>query len=198
MLAELDHLHALGWRGSVFLVDDNFIGNKKEALRLLPALADWQRERGYPFDFFTEASVNLAKLEPLLDAMVAAGFTMTFLGIESPNPEALRKTNKPQNTDRGDDQHLLHAVTAIQRKGIEVTGGFILGLDGDGPEVFDAQVAFIQAAGIPVAMVGLLTALRGTDLSTPASNARGGCSPSRAATMSRSPSTSSPSSTARS
>jgi radical SAM superfamily enzyme YgiQ (UPF0313 family) len=164
MLAELDRLYALGWRGSVFLVDDNFIGNKKEALRLLPALADWQRERGYPFDFYTEASVNLARLEPLLDAMVTAGFTMTFLGIESPNPEALRKTKKPQNTDRGDDHHLLHAVTAIQRKGIEVTGGFILGLDGDGPEVFDAQVAFIQEAGIPIAMVGLLTALRGTDL----------------------------------
>jgi len=164
MLGELDRLHALGWRGSVFLVDDNFIGNKKEALRLLLALADWQRERGYPFDFYTEASINLAQLEPLLDAMVAAGFTMTFLGIESPNPEALRRTNKSQNTDRDDDQHLLHAVTAIQRKGIEVTGGFILGLDGDGPEVFDAQVAFIQEAGIPIAMVGLLTALRGTDL----------------------------------
>ncbi len=164
MLAEFDRLHALGWRGSVFLVDDNFIGNKKEAMRLLPALADWQRERGYPFELYTEASVNLAKLEPLLDAMVAAGFTMAFLGIESPNPEALRRTNKRHNTDRVDDHHLLHAVTAIQSKGIEVTGGFILGLDGDGPEVFDAQVAFIQEAGIPTAMVGLLTALRGTDL----------------------------------
>jgi radical SAM superfamily enzyme YgiQ (UPF0313 family) len=164
MLAEFDRLHELGWRGPVFLVDDNFIGNKKEALRLLPALAGWQRERGYPFDLYTEASVNLARHEPLLDAMVAAGFTMAFLGIESPNPEALRRTNKQQNTDRGDPNHLLHAVTAIQRKGIEVTGGFILGLDGDGPEVFDAQVAFIQEAGIPIAMVGLLTALRGTDL----------------------------------
>lgn len=166
MLAELDRLHALGWRGSVFLVDDNFIGNKKEALRLLPALAAWQRERGYPFDFYTEASVNLAKLEPLLDAMVDAGFTMTFLGIESPNPAALKETKKTQNIDRGDDQYLLHAVQKIQAKGIEVSGGFILGLDGDGPEVFDAQVAFIQEAGIPMAMVGLLTALRGTDLYT--------------------------------
>jgi len=164
MLRELDRLYALGWRGPVFLVDDNFIGNKREALRLLGAVADWQRERGYPFDLYTEASVNLARLEPLLDAMVAAGFTMAFLGIESPNPEALRRTHKRQNTDRGDDNHLLHAVAAIQEKGIEVTGGFILGLDGDGPEVFDAQVAFIQQAGIPIAMVGLLTALRGTDL----------------------------------
>jgi radical SAM superfamily enzyme YgiQ (UPF0313 family) len=164
MVAEFDRLHALGWRGPVFLVDDNFIGNKKEALRLLPALAEWQRERGYPFDLYTEASVNLAKLEPLLDAMVAAGFTMAFLGIESPNPTALKRTKKSQNTDRDDEHYLLHAVRKIQEKGIEVTGGFILGLDGDGAEVFDAQVAFIQEAGIPTAMVGLLTALRGTDL----------------------------------
>jgi radical SAM superfamily enzyme YgiQ (UPF0313 family) len=164
MLAEFDRLHGLGWRGPVFLVDDNFIGNKKEALRLLPALADWQRARGYPFDLYTEASVNLAKIEPLMDAMVEAGFSMAFLGIESPNPEALRRTNKLQNTARDDRDHLLHAVTAIQEKGIEVTGGFILGLDGDGPEVFDAQVEFIQRAGIPTAMVGLLTAMRGTNL----------------------------------
>jgi radical SAM superfamily enzyme YgiQ (UPF0313 family) len=196
MLAELDRLHELGWRGPVFLVDDNFIGNKKEALRLLPAVAAWQRAHGYPFDLYTEASVNLAKLEPLLDAMVAAGFTMAFLGIESPNPEALLRTKKVQNTDREDEHHLLHAVTAIQRKGIEVTGGFILGLDGDGPEVFDAQVDFIQEAGIPTAMVGLLTALRGTDLYARLER-EGGCSPSRAATTSRSRSTSAPSSTAR-
>ncbi len=164
MLGELDRLYATGWRGAVFLVDDNFIGNKREALRLLPAVADWQKQRGYPFDFYTEASVNLAKLEPLMDAMVDAGFTMTFLGIESPNPEALKKTNKVQNTARDDHEYLLHAVETIQRKGLEVSGGFILGLDGDGPEIFDAQVEFIQRAGIPMAMVGLLTAIRGTDL----------------------------------
>ena len=164
MLAELERLHELGWRGPVFLVDDNFIGNKKEALRLLPAVARWQEARGFPFDLFTEASVNLAQSEPLMDAMVAAGFSMVFLGIESPNPEALKLTKKSQNTDRNDRDHLLHAVRAIQRKGMEVSGGFILGLDGDGPEVFDAQVEFVQKAGIPTAMVGLLTALRGTDL----------------------------------
>jgi len=166
MIAELDALHDTGWRGAVFLVDDNFIGNKKEALRMLPAVADWQRERGYPFGLYTEASVNLAQLDPLMDAMVDAGFSMVFLGIESPNPEALKKTKKVQNTSRGDDDFLLHAVRTIQRKGIEVSGGFILGLDGDGPEVFDAQVDFIQEAGIPMAMVGLLTAIRGTDLYT--------------------------------
>lgn len=164
MLAELDRLYEIGWRGPVFLVDDNFIGNKREALRLLPAVAEWQRARRYPFSFFTEASVNLAKLEPLMDAMVDAGLGMVFLGIESPNPEALKQTKKTQNTDKEDEHFLLHAVRTIQRKGIEVSGGFILGLDGDGPEVFDAQVEFIQEAGIPRAMVGLLTALRGTDL----------------------------------
>jgi radical SAM superfamily enzyme YgiQ (UPF0313 family) len=164
MLAELDALYATGWRGAVFLVDDNFIGNRRDALRLLPEIAAWQRPRAYPFDLFTEASVNLAKHEPLMDAMVAAGFSMVFLGIESPNPAALETTRKSQNVAKGDGDYLLRAVRTIQRKGLEVSGGFILGLDGDGPEVFDAQVAFIQAAGIPRAMVGLLTALRGTDL----------------------------------
>ena len=164
MLTELDRLYEIGWRGPIFLVDDNFIGNKREAARLLPAVAEWQRARRYPFDLFTEASVNLAKLEPLMDAMVEAGFSMVFLGIESPNPEALKQTKKPQNIDKGDENFLLHAVRTIQRKGLEVSGGFILGLDGDGPEMFDAQVEFIQEAGIPRAMVGLLTALRGTDL----------------------------------
>ena len=164
MIAELDALHDLGWNGPVFLVDDNFIGNRREAMRLLPEIAAWQRRRAFPFDLFTEASVNLAQHEPLMDAMVAAGFSMVFLGIESPNPEALKRTRKSQNVQRGDGDFLLHAVRKIQAKGIEVSGGFILGLDGDGPEVFDAQVAFIQEAGIPRAMVGLLTAMRGTDL----------------------------------
>jgi radical SAM superfamily enzyme YgiQ (UPF0313 family) len=164
ILAELDRLYELGWRGSVFLVDDNFIGNKREALRLLPAIAEWQRARRHPFNLLTEASVNLAKLEPLMDAMVEAGFTLVFLGIESPNPEALKRTKKAQNTDREDDHYLLHAVRTIQRKGMEVSGGFIVGLDGDGPEIFDAQIDFIQEAGIPRAMVGMLSALRGTDL----------------------------------
>ncbi len=164
LLVELDRLYELGWRGPVFLVDDNFIGNKREALRLLPSVAEWQRKRNHPFDLYTEASVNLAKLEPLMDAMVDAGFTMVFLGIESPNPVALQQTQKVQNTERGNEGYLLQAVRRIQEKGMEVSGGFILGLDGDGPEVFDAQVEFIQEAAIPMAMVGLLTALRGTDL----------------------------------
>jgi len=166
MLAELDALYSLGWRGALFLVDDNFIGNRKEAMRLLPVVAAWQKEHGSPFDLYTEASVNLARHEPLMGAMVEAGFSMVFVGIESPNPEALRRTNKPQNTSRGDEDYLLRAVRTMEEKGLEVTAGFILGLDGDGPEVFEAQVDFIQSAGIPIAMVGLLTAMRGTNLYT--------------------------------
>ncbi len=164
VLAEFDFLYRLGWRGPVFLVDDNFIGNKKAALELLPDVSRWQRERRHPFSLFTEASVNLARMEPLMDAMVDAGFTMVFLGIESPTPEALLKTNKKQNVSHGKDDFLLEAVRKIQERGMEVTGGFILGLDGDGEGVFDAQIDFVQKAGIPLAMVGLLTAIRGTDL----------------------------------
>ncbi|HXK58906.1 MAG TPA: B12-binding domain-containing radical SAM protein [Acidobacteriota bacterium] len=164
VLGELDLLYRLGWRGSVFLVDDNFIGNKKAALELLPDVSRWQRERGYPFSLFTEASVNLARMDSLMDAMVDAGFSMVFLGIESPNPAALLKTNKKQNVSHGNGNFLLEAVRKIQHKGMEVAGGFIVGLDGDGEGVFDAQIDFIQEAGIPLAMIGLLTALKGTDL----------------------------------
>ncbi len=164
ILAEFDVLYHLGWRGRMFLVDDNFIGNKRDAMRVLPEIAKWQKARNYPFSLYTEASVNLSGLDDLLDAMVDAGFTMAFLGIETPNREALLKTKKAQNTHRHDDNFLLNAVRKIQEKGLEVTAGFILGLDSDGEEAFDAQIEFIQQAGIPTAMVGLLSALKGTDL----------------------------------
>jgi len=164
ILAEFDVLYNLGWRGRMFLVDDNFIGNKRDALHVLPEIARWQKARNYPFSLYTEASVNLSGLDDLLDAMVDAGFTMAFLGIETPNRKALLKTKKAQNTHRHDDNFLLNAVRKIQEKGLEVTAGFILGLDSDGEEAFDAQIEFIQQAGIPTAMVGLLSALKGTDL----------------------------------
>jgi radical SAM superfamily enzyme YgiQ (UPF0313 family) len=164
VLAEFDLLYKLGWRGRVFLVDDNFIGNKRDAMRLLPEVARWQKEKNYPFSLYTEASVNLATMEPLMDAMVDAGFFMTFLGIETPNPEALLRTKKKQNTKKGQESFLLDAIHKIQGKGMEVSAGFILGLDGDREDVFDAQVQFIQESGIPMAMIGLLTALKGTDL----------------------------------
>ena len=164
MVTEFDSLRQLGWKGPLFLVDDNFIGNKREAMNLLPVIAEWQKAHGYPFSLSTEASVNLAHMDELMDAMVEAGFDTVFLGIETPNPKALIKTKKPQNTSRKEEDFLFHAVRKIQRKGMQVQGGFILGLDSDDEGVFDAQIEFIQQAGIPVAPIYLLTALRGTDM----------------------------------
>ncbi len=164
VVAELDSLYRLGWRGPVFLVDDNFIGNKRDALNLLPAIAAWQKARGYPFTLITEASANLALLEELMDAMIEAGFDTVFVGIETPNPEALIKTKKQQNTSKTEENYLFSAVRKIQQRGMQVQGGFILGLDSDGEGVFDAQIEFIQQTGIPVAPIYLLTALKGTDM----------------------------------
>ena len=166
MVEEFEALYRLGWRGYVFLVDDNFIGNKRDALNMLPAIADWQRAHRYPFQLFTEASVNLARMDSVMDAMIEAGFNGVFLGIETPNPKALAITKKPQNISRREEDYLLKAVRKIQHRGMQVMGGFILGLDGDDERVFDAQIQFIQDAGIPMALVGLLTALKGTDLYT--------------------------------
>jgi len=160
VLAELDALHAAGWRAGVFVVDDNFIGDKRKARELLSALAGWQERRGHPFGMTTEASVNLAADEGLMDAMVAAGFTAVFLGIETPSAEALADAGKAQNLrlDLG------RAVETLTRRGLEVMGGFIVGFDSDRPEVFEAQRRFIAGVPIPLAMVGLLTALPGTAL----------------------------------
>ena len=164
MLAEFDLLYGLGWRGALFLVDDNFIGNRRDALRLLRALIPWQRARNYPFTLCTEASMNLVEYEELMDAMIQAGFTSVFVGIETPTPAALLATKKPQNVSKADPDYPLHAVHTLQAKGFEVMGGFILGLDGDTPEAFDTHIRFIQQAAIPMAMEGLLTVLKGTDL----------------------------------
>lgn len=160
ILAELDQLYALKWRGSVFLVDDNFIGNKKLVKELLPAIAEWNNSHGRPFAFFTEASVNLADDKELLELMQAAGFFRVFLGIETPDEAGLKLAQKYQNTKRS----LLDCVKRIQRYGMEVMAGFIVGFDSDTAEVFDRQVEFIQESGIPLAMVGLLQALPGTQL----------------------------------
>ena len=164
VVAELDSLFRLGWRGPVFLVDDNFIGNKRDALRLLPAIAEWQKARRYPFTLITEASANLALMDAMMDAMVEAGFDTVFVGIETPNPEALLKTKKSQNTSKHQENFLFSAVRKIQQHGMQVQGGFILGLDSDDEGVFDAQIEFIQETGIPVAPIYLLTALKGTDM----------------------------------
>ena len=164
MVNEFEFLYQLGWRGMLFLVDDNFIGNKRDAMKLLPVIAEWQKSHGYPFILSTEASVNLARMDELMDAMTEAGFDTVFLGIETPNPKALLKTKKAQNTNRRDDNYLFNAVRTIQHKGMQVQGGFILGLDEDDESVFDAQIEFIQEAGIPVAPIYLLTALKDTDM----------------------------------
>ena len=165
-MAEFDRLYELGWRGPLFLVDDNFIGNKREVARLLPVIAEWQKARGHPYSLFTEATVNLVRMNDLMDVMIEAGFDAVFLGIETPNPKALRKMKKPQNLDMRDDNYLFTSVRRIQQKGMMVLGGFILGLDDDDDNAFDAQIEFIQEAGIPIALVGLLTALKGTNLWT--------------------------------
>jgi radical SAM superfamily enzyme YgiQ (UPF0313 family) len=158
--AELDALYAGGWRGSVFFVDDNFIGNRRLAKRSLAALKRWQRERGFPFRFYTEASVNLGADEELMRLMREAGFNFVFLGIETPSIESLTGANKPINANLD----LLETVRRIQAHGIEVSSGFIVGFDEDTDDIFDRQIAFIRDAGIPIAMVGILIALEGTDL----------------------------------
>jgi radical SAM superfamily enzyme YgiQ (UPF0313 family) len=160
VIAELGQLYLLGWRGPVFVVDDNFIGNRRAARQLLPELAAWQASHGHPFELFTEASVNLAGDDALLAAMVAAGFTSVFVGIETPSEAGLREAGKSQNL-RLD---LRTAVDRITGAGIEVMGGFIVGFDSDDPSIFAAQRAFLDDAPIPLAMIGLLTALPGTAL----------------------------------
>ena len=160
VLAELEALRDAGWRGGVFIVDDNFIGNRPAVRKLLPEVIAFQERHGYIFDFITEATVNLAADDALMNQMVAAGFTQIFLGIESPSTEALAATQKTQNL-RID---LLAAVEDLSSAGLEVMAGFIVGFDEDGPEIFEAQRAFIQSSPIPIAMAGLLMALPETQL----------------------------------
>lgn len=160
VIAELNAITARGWRGRVFFVDDNFIGNRHRLKTdLLPALIDWRRDHpGVRFQ--TEASINLADDPRLLESMVAAGFDAVFIGLETPNEAALNECGKRQNTHRD----LTADVRKIQRAGLQVQGGFIVGFDADSPSVFQRQIAFIQNSGIVTAMVGLLQAPIGTRL----------------------------------
>jgi len=160
VLAELDALLRAGARGPLFVVDDNFIGNRKAAGRLLPALAEWQRAHGQPFDLYTEASLDLAGDDKLTAAMIDAGFSAVFVGLETPDPETLRKTQKKQNL-RMDPAE---AVRALSRAGLEVYAGFIVGFDGDDAGALRRQREFVSALPIPRAMVGILSALPGTQL----------------------------------
>ncbi|MBI4509874.1 MAG: B12-binding domain-containing radical SAM protein [Deltaproteobacteria bacterium] len=160
VLRELTALHDLGYRGSVFFVDDNFVGNMREVRKFLPLLKDWQEKRGFPLEFYTEASVNLARDLDLAKNMVDAGFSAVFLGIETPSASALEEVGKRQNL-RVD---LEEAVLSLTRVGLEVMGGFVVGFDSDGPQAFDAQRNFLVNSPIPLAMIGILTALPGTAL----------------------------------
>ncbi len=162
MILELDAVYNAGHRGNVMIVDDNIIGNKRNLKELLPEIIAWQQGKKYPFNFFTEASMDLAweTNNDILEGLSKAGFSQIFMGIESLDEEVLEKTNKKQNTVIPQ----LEAVKKIQRAGIEVTGGFIIGLDGEKPDVFDQLFKFIQEAGIVVPMPGLLTVLKGTKL----------------------------------
>jgi radical SAM superfamily enzyme YgiQ (UPF0313 family) len=160
IIAELDRIYALGWRGPVFFVDDNFIGNKKQLKReVLPALIVWQQGKS-GLRFSTELSINLADDEELMSMMVDAGFTTVFVGIETPDDEGLAECSKHQN--RGRD--LVESVQRMQRVGMQVQGGFIVGFDSDTPSIFQRQIEFIQKSGIVSAMVGLLQAFPGTQL----------------------------------
>ena len=161
VLVELDALYHLGWREGVFIVDDNFIGNRRKLKsEILPAIISWMKTRKYPFALSAEASINLADDEELMQLMVDAGFNTVFVGIETPNEESLVECNKSQNQNRD----LVASVKKIQNHGFEVQGGFIVGFDSDPLSIFKSQISFIQKSGIVTAMVGLLNAPAGTRL----------------------------------
>lgn len=157
---ELNAIAATNYQGPLFIVDDNFIGNKRKVKELLKSLISWQKEHGYPFSLFTEASIDLAGDDELLDLFVQAGFDMVFIGLETPDEEILRQSNKSQNLR----MDLVAAVDKIQRKGIEVLAGFILGFDNEEDDIFDRQIKFIQSSSISMAMIGLMLALPNTQL----------------------------------
>jgi len=160
IIDELEGLYEAGWRRNVFFVDDNLIGNKKELKAdLLPALIEWQKG-GKRVGFNTEVSINLADDEELMEMMVEAGFSKVFIGIETPDESGLSECSKVQNQNRD----LVEDVKRIQRAGLEVQGGFIVGFDSDAPSIFQRQIDFIQKSGIVTAMVGLLQAPPGTQL----------------------------------
>jgi radical SAM superfamily enzyme YgiQ (UPF0313 family) len=157
---ELDALLATGFRGSLFVVDDNFVGNRKETLALLGPLGVWMRANGFPFQIFTEASIDLAGCDDMIAGMVAAGFDCVFVGIETPSPAALRETRKTQNLA----VDLNEAIDKLIRSGLDVMAGFIMGFDADDAAALDRQREWILRSPIPQAMMGILTALPGTQL----------------------------------
>jgi radical SAM superfamily enzyme YgiQ (UPF0313 family) len=161
IIDELEVLYQLGWRGSVSIVDDNFIGNRKVVKRdLLPAMKAWMESHNFPFTFSSQTSINLADDHQLLSSMIDVGFRSTFIGIETPVQSSLIACNKVQNKNRD----LISSVKTIQTAGMQVSGGFIIGFDTDTTSVFQRQIDFIQRSGIVSAMVGLLNAPKNTKL----------------------------------
>jgi radical SAM superfamily enzyme YgiQ (UPF0313 family) len=161
LVTELDSLYTWGWRGGVFFVDDNFIGDRRKLKTdTLPTLIDWAEQHGHPYDFYTEASIDLADDAELMAMMVKSGFEEVFVGIETPHDEGHSESGKLQNKGRD----LLGCVRKIQQAGLQVQAGFIVGFDSDPPSIFERQISFIQESGIVTAMVGMLIALRGTKL----------------------------------
>ncbi|MDF2984503.1 MAG: putative methyltransferase [Eubacterium sp.] len=161
LIRELEIIYNTGWRGAIFFVDDNFIGNRKKIKEeILPRLIQWMENKKFPFTFITEASINLADDEVLMQLMAKAGFNTVFVGIETVSELSLIECNKLQNKNRD----LVQCVKRIQSYGIEVQGGFIVGFDSDSPNIFNEMIRFIQESGIVTAMVGLLNAPKGTKL----------------------------------
>jgi radical SAM superfamily enzyme YgiQ (UPF0313 family) len=161
VIRELESVYESGFRGGVFFVDDNFIGNKKKLKEeVLPAIIEWMDMRKHPFVFNTQASIELSDNDELMELMVRAGFDVVFIGIETPHEQSLTECSKFQNRNRD----LLASVKRIQRSGLEVQGGFIVGFDNDPHTIFDTQIRFIQASGVVTAMVGILIALPRTQL----------------------------------
>lgn len=153
-------LYKSGWRGTLFIVDDNFIGNKMNVKKMLALLIKWQKGHNYPFKLMTESSINLADDDELMHMMSAANFSKVFLGIETPCVDSLKECGKMQNTAR----NIVDAVNAIQKNGMQVMGGFIVGFDNDEESIFETQIKFIQNIGVVIAMVGLLNAVPQTML----------------------------------
>jgi radical SAM superfamily enzyme YgiQ (UPF0313 family) len=161
VIDELEVLYNLKWRGPISIVDDNFIGNKKKVKNiLLPAMREWMRKHKYPFEFSTQATVNLADDEDLMSLMIESGINATFIGIETPDELSLQDCNKVQNKNRD----MIESVKKMQKAGLVVSAGFIVGFDSDSPSVFQRQIDFIQKSGIVSAMVGLLNAPKNTKL----------------------------------
>lgn len=161
IINELDKIYKCGWRGTVFFVDDNFIGNRaKLKSEILPAIKKWSLEKNSPFTFYTQASINLADDEELIQMMVDIGFNAVFIGIESTDNDCLKESSKTINRNRD----LVANVKKIQRAGMEVYGSFIVGFDSDKQSVFDSTIKFIKDCDMPIAMVNLLSAPKGTRL----------------------------------